>query len=289
MTNRASRIAGSDLRAFDMPGRFPQGSMPPPQPSNGVSPALFRRQQLWVKLAAYRPLAVLASIWVALLAIAFLAYGQLIHTSAENNRRSVAPAEVNIVPHERSDNGEATRDAASASTPEVAETRIPDSAVVSARDVDSDTTSPEERVAEVGIGGGTLITLVGTCALGCWLLSLQLKASPKARTRKRMHQKKVPKQPFVNQTSTGQQATPLPSQASTSLQRLDPYAPGQPLVAPTQVRNTSPTSRSPEHKRTTPVDVTVVSPGFEHQLDWPEDSLVNTADMRQRRSLSSYM
>lgn len=71
--------------------RSAQTPAPPAPASRRVSPALFRRQRLLMRMATYRPLAVLASIWVVLLAIALLAYGQLLRTDPDSREQSTPP------------------------------------------------------------------------------------------------------------------------------------------------------------------------------------------------------
>lgn len=255
-----------------------------PRPVSSVQRRLFRQQRLWMQLAAYRPLAVLAGIWIGLLAIALLAYGQLMYTT-NNQGDSTAPAATDVYPHERMNGAadtpppiaeEAEGDRATAAT-------VPDPAL--------------EPTTVNGLSGWTLLALVGGCAGGCWLLSVLIKM-PRRPKKQRPKRSSGARQKYRLAASKRRapRAQPAVLQGATPdpVPKLDVYDPEQPLVAPVQ-RSTPAPPRAPA---SSPVpapapaaepNVTVVSDQVQHRLDWPSDSLVNTADVRQRRSLSSFM
>lgn len=269
-----------------MSGRFPQRSLPPSRQLNGFSPALFRRQQLWTKMAVYRPLAVLAGIWVVLLAIALLAFGQLLHTDPDA-REVATPAETPVYPHERlTDGGEGAEPSPGAAP----QNRSVADGEKTADQPDLSASSSDKT--DAGFNLLTLAALVGICALGSWVLSIRLKAPPKARRKKTKRQQALAS-PYLA-TSQNTRPSPVPSQPQRPIapRKLAPYDPSQPLVKdgsqppPVPKRAAQPQGQSPEN---TPSDVAVVAEDFQHRLDWPEDSLINTADVRQRRSLSSFL
>ena len=278
-----------------MSGRLPPKTMSPTQQVDGVSPALFRRQRFLRRLAVYRPLGVLASIWVVFLAIALLAYGQLLRTAPE--AENAEPSGLESYPHERLDeNSDSAIPRSEPSTSNEAATA--DEAEESSA---GDRAINEDEAVDTGVNLWTLLALVGTCALGSWLLSVQLKSSPK---RRKVRKKK----PVAAQGNSAQAPSPdrphsqppaaAKPKAPAAPQKLAPYDPAQPLIKtaatrrppspaqpPSLTQTPSPAPASPE----LPSDVSVVAEEVQHRLDWPKDSLVNTADMRQRRSLSSFL
>lgn len=260
-----------------MSGRMPQYRSPTPRPHPGtqVSPRLFRQRRLWMQLTAYRPLAVLAGIWIALLAIALLAYGQLLQTVEDAETAAVPSAE--LYPHERLN---ASTEDTEPQTPndEPAQPRVPEAEAPLVQGVASEHT-------EVTISAWTLVALVGGCALGCWLLSVVIKM-PRTRkkTKKRSQKRRIAQ-------ASARRVAAKPSQSRPAVRRLDAYDPANPVVAPSSQRSAAPNppaSGSPA-QTSSPAEVSVVSEEVQHRLDWPSDSLVNTADVRQRRSLSSFL
>lgn len=272
-----------------MSGRFPPKTVSPTHPANGVSPELFRRQRFLRRLAVYRPLGVLASIWVVFLAIALLAYGQLLRTAPEpEGTQSSKPG---TYPHERlndrSDN--AVPNAESSATDESAAADGP------VEIPQGDRVEGEVQTIDTGINLWTLLALVGTCALGCWLLSVQLKSPPKPRKirkKKPVSAQGAPPQRSAPNRPTRQLPVAAKPKSPAAPQKLAPYDPNQPLIKAAATHQTSPSPQTPSQPQVASEpssDVSVVSEEFQHRLDWPEDSLVNTADVRQRRSLSSFL
>lgn len=266
-----------------MPGRMPPPINPTPRHLPSVQRKLFRQQRLLMQLTAYRPLAVLAGIWIGLLAIALLAYSQLMQTPA-NQAETVDPAAPDLYPHERVYGTTANQ------SPLIApETTDPDGSTT------SDTTDAAMDTATVnGLSGWTLLALVGGCAGGCWVLSVLIKM-PRRPKKPRSQRRSAarPKYRLANRDRrpTKSPAAATPQQQLQGVPKLDAYDPSQPLVAPAQRSSPTapPSSRPPASMPTAEAEVTVVSDQVQHQLDWPSDSLVNTADVRQRRSLSSFM
>ncbi len=156
-------------------GRFIERPTAPSQLARRISPNLFRQQRLLIKMATYRPLAVLASIWVVLLTIALLAYGQLLRTTPDTDEQSVAPS-VEVYPHERP-TADDTPTEATSSAPTTASQPVDAQAIAVQAEEDALPGDPQ-----TGLNIWTLLILVGTCAAGSWLLSVQLKRPRKPRS-----------------------------------------------------------------------------------------------------------
>ena len=260
-----------------MSGRVPRRALALSRRATPVASRLFGQRQMWTRLAAYRPLGVLASIWVGLLAIVLLAYGQLLRTHVDGAAGNTAGVEA--YPHEQLD---AT---ASPSAP-------PDNAP--AEDLDPAAASETEAIApnENELSFWTLLALVGTCAIGCWLLSVVLKSPRRVRRQTSPRPPKKPgKQSLLGARQRGQGSAHAHQPGGTKVPRLDAYNPAQPLMAPPQPKPGTSAPQEPVLPPQSPPasDVTVVSEQFQHRLDWPDTSLVNTEDVRQRRSLSSFL
>ena len=258
-----------------MSGRVPRRALAPSRRSASVTSRLFGQRQMWVRLAAYRPLGVLASIWVGLLAVVLLAYGQLLRTNVDGAESNTTAVEA--YPHEQ-------KDASSAAAPDRAQSE----------ELDPVAESDPEAIAAVEneISIWTLLALVGTCAIGCWLLSVVLKSPRRVRRKTPPKSQKRPlKQPLLGARQPGQRPAHAAPKGAATVPRLDAYNPAQPLMAPPQSRPGTSAPQEPVLPPQSPLpsDVTVVSEQFQHRLDWPDTSLVNTEDVRQRRSLSSFL
>ncbi|MEM6839859.1 MAG: hypothetical protein AAF609_23855 [Cyanobacteria bacterium P01_C01_bin.120] len=262
------------------------GRIPPPisadnRRSASVQQRLFRQPRMWQQFNTYRPLVVLASIWVGLLAIALFAYGQLVHTASDTE---AANSVANSHPREQRLEGDEGDGAPGVN------------------DADPNQVPPStdaETLIEQPINGlsmWTLLALVGSCAGGSWLLSMLLKRprKPKARSPRRSLPHK--KYRLASQVKPAQPATTpaadknSAAQANSSVRnvpRLATYDPQQPLVADPAIAAEN--AARPAQTVPSQTSVSVVSEQVQHRLDWPQDSLVNTADVRQRRSLSSYL
>ena len=273
-----------------MAGQFYRGKTVHPSSLPEVSPALFRYQRFWQRVSAYRPLLVLAGLWVVLLAIALAAYAHLLHTEKDPAQAESTPTEITVYPHQRleddPDQSSADANPASESNPasdaSTAGTASPTPA--------SEAANENSQTTVVGISPWSLGTLVVVCALGCSLLSRQLQTAPRPR-RKVQKRIVINRQPVLIKKEPGHAA----SKAAPPFvpKRLATYRPNQSFGMPqSQSRNPSQAAPAPPHRRSPavdPVDVTVVPDDTQHPLDWPQDSLVNTADVRQRRSLSSFL
>lgn len=277
-------------------------SVPTSREPSEVSANLFHRQRgFWTKLAVYRPLAVLAGIWVLLLAISLLAYGQLLHTTKDTQEVEVSASDLQTYPHQRLDKN---TDSQPTDTPqsENSSSRSTDNAPAPQKATNSSVATVPPSTDE-GFSEWSLVALVGTCALGCWLISAKLKAPKRPRqsskkgggfphksaVKKRLISPREPQSVPANQPQKTNSAVKLPPYDPTKPLMVDSFASSGTAARPPSPGNLQAQSPSQSAPPLPPTDVTVVSQEHQHRLDWPEDSLINTADVRQRRSLSSFL
>lgn len=253
-----------------MPDRVPHPTKFSSRPVMPIHKRLFRQRRFWLQLASYRPLGILAGIWVALLVIAFLAFGQLTHNASDGQP---APSTVETYPHERFNGMAETPSPAPEATPERDDSPL------------SETESLATQTVQ-GLSVWTLAALVGSCAGGCWLLSMLVKMPrrPPKRRSPRANSGKKYRLAAPKPTSVAASSSLSPTAKAPGVPKLATYDPQQPLVAPA---STPPQSAEP--RKAAEAEVALVADDVQHRLDWPSDSLVNTADVRQRRSLSSYL
>jgi hypothetical protein len=239
----------------------------------------------WARLLTYRSMFLLGGLWFGLICIAAIAYSRLMFTEPP----IVSPP---------------------APRPEV---------VVPPRVVFSDTLPEASDTAEDGLESGSnpdrannpapgsqpwggsltwgLLSLVGLCAFGCFVIAHQAKAPPKPPRRKKQPVAKKRPQP------------PAPSQPK----RLAPYSPRRdgmvvpgrfvveaPQAIPQPAVRSRPTPPTPNQPRAAKPAPAPLAPPVAHRaavvpetedlpLDWSEESIAHTLDLRQRRSLSSFM
>lgn len=234
-------------------------------------------------MAAYRPLLVLAGIWVVLLMIGVAAYDHLMYTVQDTPEITSTDAEV--YPHQR-ENGDrpaplagpdGNRQDETASGATAKPTPQPGSDA-------GDTPAAVEAPAPTSVSAGSVGALVLTCALGCWLLSRQLQA-PRRTSRKR--RKRGPNAPLPHSPQlVSPPATRAVRKPVTAPQRLAAYDPAQPSI---HAASPGPQVAAVPKQAAAETEVTVVPADAEHPLDWPEESLVNSVDVRRQRSLSSFL
>jgi hypothetical protein len=251
-----------------MSGRVPPKRGGPTPPSTGISPLLFRRQRFIAKVATYRPLLILAGLWVVLMAIALFAYGQLLRST------TTVPESAPPILEQPT----AAQPSLTSQQPAPAAPRI-QAEVIS---------EPDPVATEAGLAVWTWGALVGTCAMGCWALSRYLKSPRRSKPQK----KRVKPPHLARAVPPIAPRPPEPKVLPPMPPRLDPYDPAQAWMPP---ESSAPPRQPPLPPQpapsvpSTPTDVTVVDETLHHRLDWPEESLINTADVRQRRSLSSFL
>ena len=238
-----------------------------------VSPHLFQQRQFWLKLATYRPLLVVGGFWVVLLAIAIVVYGRLTSSGAQHRSESRAP-----YPHEQAQFGQGASPAPAAVAP-IATDGSSRAGPATAEP------QPAATLAPKTVPIWSLGLMVALCAGGCFTLSQQLSAARRPAQRQRRRQPSpvaaaVPKKSRSRSTP----ATAPNSRPKAAPKRMQPYRPisDAPGYAP------SPPTAAPQQSPSA-VPVTVMPEGSANRLDWPQDSLINTMDVRQRRSVSSWL
>ena len=267
----------------------PQPARRPPKPfSAGQSPA-DRTSRFWSRLHTYRPLFLLGGLWFTLVCVSAIAYRGLmfnepVQTAPPPEALLTTPAPLPTVLE---------------SLPEVTPADLASLPEVTPADLESPTAviPTEESAAQfslVTLWG--LLSLVGLCAFGCFVITQQIKAS--ARPAK---PKKVRPRPLVK------------APTAQSPQRLSPYSPQRDgmiapgvrvLETPAMPRPATPPTGPPPPPPPPPVQALpaarVPAAGEPHipavvvdtadlPLDWAEGSVAHALDMRQRRSLSSFM
>jgi hypothetical protein len=274
----------------------PQPARRPPEPfSAGQSPA-DRTSLFWSRLHTYRPLFLLGGLWFTLVCVSAIAYRGLmfnepVQTAPPPEALLTTPAPLPTVLE---------------SLPEVTPADLASLPEVTPADLESPTAviTTEESAAQfslVTLWG--LLSLVGLCAFGCFVITQQIKAS--ARPAK---PKKVRPRPLVK------------APTAQSPQRLSPYSPQRDgmiapgvrvLETPAMPRPATPPSDPPNRPQARPMPrpqptvqalpaapvsaaaeshiPAVVVDTADLPLDWAEGSVAHALDMRQRRSLSSFM
>lgn len=264
-----------------MAGQSSKRPAPYSHPLQDVSPELFQHSHVWAKLAVYRPLLILVGIWVVLLSIAVTAYEHLLYTQADAPQEQ--SSDITVYPHQRLAQ-QRPQSPSSPSPPQEEPPPQPRSPEDTVADTPAETAVETSSGSNAAISPWSLGAFVIICALGCSLLSRQLQAPLRPRTKslkrptKARHRPPRPSQP--------------PRRTAATPTRLAPYDPSHPLMASSsQTPVSSPRQAPPQTPDAAAniANVTVVPDDTQHPLDWPDDSLVNTVDMRHRRSLSSFL
>jgi hypothetical protein len=261
--------------------------------------------QFWTQLFRYRPLLLLGVFWLTLICISAVAYSRLMFSGVPVNSTASVPIQRSspppvIRPAPRDVNGSETpfTEPNPIETPQL----ISGEALTSTAADSSPAKSPGRGVswkilAELGI-------LVGLCALGSFIITQQAKRPPrpKAKKKKRKVAPKAVRKPHS------------PTKAASQPKRLAPFAPERDSVvvpgATTANRNTA-TNPPPSFLKTPDISKThhpsesqhppethqppeshnpdIVPDHEDHPLDWSEESIAHSLDLRHRRSLSSFM
>ncbi len=260
----------------------------PPQPFSEAQDPALTSGLFWSRLLTYRPLLLLGGLWIVFVCTSAIAYHWLMFNE----------------PVEATTYAEAPLAIATAQPEDLAP--VPDLAV-------ADVTEPQS--ATVTLWG--LFSLVGLCSFGCFVLTQQIKSSNRPK-RKRAHPgAKVLSAPRPSQpkrlTPYSPQRDSLVVPGARVVEALpQSIAPGRPMgppprpttAVPHPVRATSAGTRArpqaapypPGHPSARlavpppqPQAPVVVSDDTDLALDWPEGSVAHALDVRQRRSLSSFM
>lgn len=217
---------------------------------SGTNQPKLRSQRLWQRAVYQRPLLLIGGAWLGLVCVSALAYHQLMLTKPDPAVTLTSPS------------------------PQMAASPPPmpvdgtESLGVSAR-------PPMEASKTKTKPGGTgwLVSLVGLCGLGCWLITRQ-------------------SQPVPRQSGPGitvrSRVTALPARRRSTPKRLAPYRPEQDavVVVPRPTDPQQPLESQPD-RSPAPLAPDLVPDQDALPLDWSETSLAHSLDLRQHRSLSS--
>lgn len=261
-----------------------------PQPFSEARDPAVTSGLFWARLLTYRPLFLLGGLWLTLVCVSAIAYHGLMFNEPIEEVAPEAPLTVLPVPAD---------DAASA--PEIAPV--------------------QEASSQTGVALWGLMSLVGLCAFGSFVLTQQIKASSRATKRKKARPRLVakasaPVQPphpkrlapyspqrdgivapgvrLVETPTVELPPSPAPVPARSRAGAVPQFRPvPQPGRFPSREAAPTPQSSAP---RVAPVPIAtptatsaVVPAEADLPLDWSEGSVAHALDMRQRRSLSSLM
>ncbi|MBU6228297.1 MAG: hypothetical protein KGQ93_01210 [Cyanobacteria bacterium REEB459] len=204
----------------------------------------------------YRPFVLVGLFWMVLLTVAALAYRQLMASPPSPTGPALSAATASPTPP---------------ASPATDRTLPP---------LASPTGPPLERAAPKPPGvsratpplsPGWLLCFLGLCALGCFGISQQLQRP----RRRRLY-------------ARGRGSRPR----SVAPKRLSPYSPQRDSMMVPQATVPAPFNQqapaSPPQASPNPA-TTIVPDGADLPLDWPEASIAHNLDLRQRRSLSSWL
>lgn len=235
-------------------------------------------RRFWLRLLSRRPWLLLGGLWLVTVCVAAVASHRLLFT----------------------DPGRSAGSAPGVSSPARSSTANDASAP----------TARSHRNVKVTLWG--LSSLVGLCALGSFVISQRAKATarrrPKRRVRRVGPKAKAPTgpkrlRPYSPQRDgvivKGAQAVidadtlPLPRIDGAAESGLAAVVPGASPASAPSPQGSAPKTSAPNPSGPTENDAAtqaeVVPQDEDHPLDWAEDSLAHTLDLRQRRSLSSLM
>ncbi|MEA5451094.1 hypothetical protein VB780_21120 [Leptolyngbya sp. CCNP1308] len=251
-----------------------------PQPFSGARDPAVTSGLFWARLLTYRPLFLLGGLWLTLVCVSAIAYHGLMFNEPVEDAAAEAPLSVMAAPSD---------DLPSA--PEVS--------------------TGEETAPRSGLALWGLLSLVGLCAFGSFVLTQQIKASARPAKRKKARPRPIVKAPAPPQPPHPKRLAPYspqrdgvvaPGARIVETPMVEPPVgpappsgrPGTPAVAKFRVVSKSPPGRSPQPSVPSVASVPTATPAVvPHEadlpLDWEEGSVAHALDMRQRRSLSSLM
>lgn len=280
-------------------------------------------RRFWTKCFQYRPLVLLGLFWLTLICISALAYSRLMFSGVPVNssagttppiRRSEPPVVIRPAPRSA---GTPDQPIFSPSEPVVGKEAAP-AAEAGAAEAAEGGAFPWQTVGEI-------FSLVGLCALGSFVIAQQAKRPPRPKRKKKMKRKAVakparkPKPPAKKSPGPKKLAPFAPERdsvvvpsvmlaAKMSPPRVDGAAARSPHATenPKAEGAASGGNRDPIRQPTLPVQSAansgdggfpqpeIHSPNIvpdheDHPLDWSEESIAHSLDLRQRRSLSSFM
>ena len=272
----------------------------PPTPFSEAQDPTVTSGLFWARLLTYRPLFLLGGLWLALVCVSAIAYhGLMFNEPVEEVTRSEAPLTVvNALPQ--------------APTAAIAPSGSAAPAAGAAAQSGPATSGSVTLWA--------LISLVGLCGFGCFVLTQQIRASARPSKRKKTRPRPVVKAPApplqpkrlapyspqrdgllvpghrIVEAPASEQLTPVsvsrvPSQPRIAPQHQAKARPATPRLAADRLVPQSARLPQPSLPATSPPsrNPAVVPDAADLALDWPEGSVAHALDVRQRRSLSSFM
>lgn len=257
-----------------------QSSPQSPQPFSGARDPAVTSGLFWARLLTYRPLFLLGGLWLTLVCVSAIAYHGLMFNEPVADAAPETPLSVMAAP---SDN--------LSPAPEIA--------------------TGEETAPRSGLALWGLLSLVGLCAFGSFVLTQQIKASARPAKRKKVRPRPVAKAPAPVQPPHPRRLAPYspqrdgvvaPGARIVEAPMVEPPVspappsgnPGTPAVTKFRVVSKPPPGRSPQPSVPSAAPIptatsAVVPSEADLPLDWAEGSVAHALDMRQRRSLSSLM
>lgn len=224
-----------------------------------------RSGQPWRQVVRQGPLLLIGGAWLVLVSISALAYHQLILTKPDPEVGAT------LTPRPQM-----------AAIQPLAPVHPPDEVLTVPRDA--------QRPAPVAspVGASWLVSLVGLCGLGCWLITLRCQAAPRrSRRTAPLSRKRAPATPTASKRSSPKRlASYRPDRDDVVVAPSLATAPS--LAAPQLPQPESGSEARPEPGQP-PLAPDLVPDQDVLRLDWPEASLAHSLDLRQRRSLSSLL
>ncbi|PSR16838.1 hypothetical protein C8255_15795 [filamentous cyanobacterium CCP3] len=278
----------------------------PPAPFSEAQDPTLTSGLFWARLLTYRPLFLLGGLWLTLVCVSAIAYhGLMFNEPVEEADYSEAPLTVvETLPESQSASAADALPAADAAPADV-------------------TAARSGPVASSSIALWALLSLVGLCGFGCFALTQQIKSCARPTKRKKPRPRPVmkasapPPQPQRLAPYSPQRdgvvvpghrivEAPAPTlSASVALPnskvRLQPQGtpwsqPVPKLAANRLQSDPRPMPRpnplpqpGPQAAALPSRNPAVVPDEADLVLDWPEGSVAHALDVRQRRSLSSFM
>ena len=256
--------------AYEDPNLFTGGEI-------GAAESHPAKRGFWLSLFLAQPLLMLGGMWMLLVLIAVLAFGGLLDPGMKTLPKLTPLEQARL---SRTQRPASTGDAQGPQPPNLAGTGLSSAVGPNVADnlVEANRGS---NASGPSIPVWSLATLTLICAAGCWVIDHFLNAPPSAPVKKL------------------RQPKPIQSNRPTlqTLKRLKPYlaSPAPSLQTKGKMRRRLPSQPTPPHSTAPPppdadpVVPSVVSPTESNSLDWPDGSLAHQLDLRQQKSLSSWL
>lgn len=257
-------------RAYEDPNLFTGGEI-------GAERSHPVKRGFWVNLFLSQPLLMLGGMWMLFVLIAVLAFGGLLDPGLKDLPKLTPMEQSRVLENKRSAAKESTdQDTQPADPTDIQPTPAPKP---NATDNSLEVNGASQRPGP-SIPIWSLAALVLTCAVGCRVINHYLNAPPSPPVKNRRQPQPIkPSRPTFRSLK---RLKPYVAPTATSLQTTGKI---QRLPEPaTNVNSPNPSSADAK-----PVVTTVVPPTESNPLDWPDGSLAHQLDLRQQKSLSSWL